>query len=118
MIALDCRRCGHGVQLSPWRLIPRRSPSTPWRWLRWRCERCGANDVLVRVGTALQLSTQQPERLYDYEDLLAILSDAIYVGLHYDSDRVIIDRDRARRLAVIVLRRLMAAGVSVSAPTA
>ena len=115
LIGLDCRRCGRNRLLSPWKLFPNQSPATPWRWLRFRCESCGSADVLVRIGTAAQLA-ERPPALYEREDLLAILTEAIHTSLIYGGESIPITRDRARKVADTVLRRMMAAGISVSEP--
>lgn len=115
LLGLDCRRCGHHCLLLPWRLFPHRSPATPWRWLRFRCDDCGSADVLVRIGTAAALA-RHPTPLYEREDLLAVLTEAIHTSLTYGGNSLPISRERARLVATTVLRRMMAAGISVSAP--
>jgi hypothetical protein len=113
MLGLNCQRCGHNRLLSPWSLFPCRSPATPWRWLRFRCEQCRSAEALVRIGSAAQLA-RSPVPLYERADLLAIVSDAVFVSLNYDGERLVIDRQRAHRVAQLVLRRMMAAGATVS----
>jgi hypothetical protein len=115
LLGLDCRRCGHNGLLSPWHLFPRHSPATPWRWLRFRCEACGAADVLVRIGTGATLA-ERPPLLYEREDLLALLTEAIHTSLAADGKSLPMTRERARLAAAAVLRRLMAAGIGVSEP--
>lgn len=112
LLGLYCRGCGRNCLLSPWKLFPKRSPATPWRWLRFRCDTCGAADVLVRIGTAASLA-QRPTPLYEREELMALLSEAIQTSLTYGQGMPITP-ERARLVAATVLRRMMAAGLDVT----
>jgi hypothetical protein len=73
VLRLDCRRCGHASFVTPQTLYPRRGPSHPWRWLRFRCGNCRSRDVLVRAGPATRLQ-EAPLPLWRREDLLEIIA--------------------------------------------
>lgn len=116
VLRLDCRRCGHSCFVKPRTLYQRWGPSHPWRWLRFRCRECRSADILVRVGAPIDLQ-EAPVVLWRREDLLEIIADAVYRYFHYIGGNVVpISQDRAQAVAEMVLRRLMAAGVVISAP--
>jgi hypothetical protein len=116
VLRLDCRRCGHASFVTPQTLCPRRGPSHPWRWLRFRCGNCRSRDVLVRAGPSTRLQ-EAPLLLWRREDLLEIIAEAVFTYFHYiGGDVVPISRERASTVAEVILRRLMAAGVQISEP--
>jgi hypothetical protein len=115
LIRVDCLRCGHHRLIRPQTLYSRHGPSHPWRWIRFRC-RCGSHDVEIRAGSAINLE-DGPLPLWQRPDLMAIIAEAVYVYMHYAGGAVPpVTRDQAEAVAEIVLRRLMAAGVTVSPP--
>jgi hypothetical protein len=114
LLRLDCVRCGHHRLIRPWALIKGgKSPASPWRWMRFRCE-CGARDVLVRAGIEHQLARDAPVPLYQREDLVAIVAEAVNASLRTAGWPV--ERRVVHNTAVTVLRRFMAAGITVSEP--
>jgi hypothetical protein len=116
VLRLDCRRCGHFCFVKPRTLYGRWGPSHPWRWLRFRCRECRSADVPVRAGRPIDLQ-QAPMPLWRREDLLEIIVEAVDTYCRYiGGDMVSISRERAEGIAEMVLRRLMAAGVQISAP--
>jgi len=88
-----------------------KSPATPWRWMRFRCNACRSADVLVRAGTPGQLG-RGPALLYEREELIQIVAKAIHANLAERDTRI--SKERARAVADAVLRGLMAAGLTVS----
>ncbi len=108
LLRIDCRRCGHHRLVAPWDLIRRRGPSTPWRWLRFRCNECRSADVLMRAATPRELE-RGPVPLYERKELIQIVPDAIHTDLA--AQDTCISKERARAVADAVLRRLMAAGL-------
>ena len=77
---LDCRRCGHAKRFPAHRLYKTKSPSTPWRWLRFKCDDCGSSDIAMQVGPPHRLD-QGPVLLTDREDLREIMAKAIFHNL-------------------------------------
>jgi hypothetical protein len=95
--------------------VNRYSPDRPhpWRWLRFRCGDCRSGDVLVRAGAPIDLQ-DGPLPLWRREDLLDVIAEAIHTHFAYiGGDAVPISRDRARAVGETVMRRLIAAGLTM-----
>jgi len=108
-LRVDCRRCGHFGMVNPWSIIKRKSPVTPWRWLRFRCDQCGSKHTTLRAGTEAELRNG-PIPLYAREDIKLIVAAALRRSITF------LDEGKARAAADTILRGLMAEGAEVIMP--